>query len=56
MTIKPIPQFIPQVIMAGHDLGLMTRDELRQLAIHSDDTPLGEATTRVAFLVDGAKR
>lgn len=49
-------QFIPQVIMAGHDIGAMPRDELRNLAINAPFTLVGEAITLMAIIVDGAKR
>lgn len=49
-------QSIPQVIMAGLDIGAMSRDELKAHVIHLGPSPASDAQTVVAMMVDGARR
>jgi hypothetical protein len=44
-------QFIPQVIMAGHDIAAMPRGEVKALALGAPHRKLGEAITVVAWHV-----
>jgi hypothetical protein len=49
-------QFIPQVIMAGVDIGATPRAQLLDLAINSPHRKVGEAITLMFMWIDDAQR